>query len=170
MEMIRLANLSDDKKYRYSLTRIWNPVLPMVAWICLNPSTADAEKDDPTVRKIMGFSSRWGYGGFALLNLLALRATDPKLLLLTVDPVGPLNTIDLVCSQIQCDKFPDPLIVAWGNIYSRFRPRAEKFIQRFESLRCLGKTFRGNPLHPLMVPYLTPLVFLKGPNGENHQS
>src|SRR5258708_25884820 len=84
------AVLSDDLVYRYELTRRWDS-RPMVTWVMLNPSIADAEVDDLTVTKCCGFTQRWGWGGIRVVNLFALRATNPKELHDHPDPVGPKN-------------------------------------------------------------------------------
>ena len=72
------AIISDDKKYRYELRRIWKPKSQLVCWVMLNPSIADANFDDPTIRRCMGYTMRWGCGGIIVVNLFALRATDSK--------------------------------------------------------------------------------------------
>ena len=71
------ARLSECGRYRYSLWRVWDAGLPSLAWCLLNPSTADAEREDATTRRLRGFCRAWGYGGYLLVNLFALRATDP---------------------------------------------------------------------------------------------
>ena len=85
------AELSDCGLYRYLLTRTWDAQCERVVFIGLNPSTADATEDDPTIRRIIGFARSWGYGGVDMLNLFAFRATDPSDLKAAVDPVGPKN-------------------------------------------------------------------------------
>ncbi|MDB5297796.1 MAG: hypothetical protein JWO31_3779 [Phycisphaerales bacterium] len=72
------AVLSPCERYRYVLHRWWDESKPAVCWLMLNPSTADAATDDPTIRKCCGFARAWGAGGIAVVNLFALRATDPR--------------------------------------------------------------------------------------------
>jgi hypothetical protein len=152
----RAAQLSECGTWRYSLHRQWDPTKLTCAWVCLNPSTADAETDDPTVRKIRGFSKRWGYGGFALFNLLAFRATDPKELLRAFNPHGPANDPAWIAKE--CTRLsPDPAIIAWGNIHRRFHRNALEVVRALQIARCLGYTHSGEPLHPLMLPYSTKL-------------
>jgi hypothetical protein len=71
------ATFSDCRKFRYTLTRVWDETKPIVAFIGLNPSTADESVDDPTIRRCIGFAKSWGYGGLLMLNLYAYRATKP---------------------------------------------------------------------------------------------
>lgn len=73
------AILSEDRKYRYVLSRIWDESKPMVMIIGLNPSTADETKNDPTIIRCIDFAKSWGYGGVYMLNLFAFRATLPKI-------------------------------------------------------------------------------------------
>lgn len=80
----RGAVLSSDGRYRYSLYRRWDRTLPMACFVMLNPSIADADVDDPTIRKCMGFATRWGAGGIRVVNLYPWRATKPRDL-----PAGP---------------------------------------------------------------------------------
>ena len=72
------AVVSDDGLYRYILTRTWDRSLPALVFCMLNPSTADATVDDPTIRKCIGFAQRLGYGGIIVVNLFAYRATKPR--------------------------------------------------------------------------------------------
>lgn len=76
--MTRDAVLSPCGTYRYRLTRLWDKTLPVLGWIMLNPSTADASVDDPTIRKCVGFAKRGGFGSIVVTNLFAFRATDPR--------------------------------------------------------------------------------------------
>jgi hypothetical protein len=75
--MIKDAVVSDNQLYLYQLTRIWDTSLPMVMFICLNPSTADHDNDDPTILKCIKYASNCGYGGLMMGNLFAYRATEP---------------------------------------------------------------------------------------------
>ena len=145
--MISWAHISKCGNYRYELTRRWDDDLPMLGWIMLNPSTADASIDDPTIRRCIGFAKSWGFGSIMVTNLFALRATNPRELLSHPDPVGPENDNWL---ELQ----PQVTVAAWG---------AHKMaIERVDSVRhlnlmCLGTTKSGAPKHPLYVPSSTTL-------------
>lgn len=78
VDMIRSAVFSPCGTYRYELRRTWESSLPILVTIGLNPSTADGYGDDPTIRKEIGFASRWGYGGIVKVNMFAFRSTDPR--------------------------------------------------------------------------------------------
>ena len=94
------ATISDCGRYRYGLWRIWNWQLPNAVFIMLNPSTADAETDDPTIRRCVGFARSWDLGGVHIANLFALRASDPGELANAQDPIGSANDMYLVsCSR-----------------------------------------------------------------------
>jgi hypothetical protein len=81
----------NDSIYRYHLSRSWESSSPLVAFVMLNPSTADAHQDDPTLRRCIGFAQRWGYGRRAGVNRCAYRATNPAVLRQVADPVGADN-------------------------------------------------------------------------------
>ncbi|MEY5049692.1 MAG: hypothetical protein RLZZ175_3051 [Bacteroidota bacterium] len=105
------AILSDCEKYRYSLSRIWDNEKPLVLFIMLNPSTADENNDDPTIRRCIGYAKDWGYGGFYVVNLFPFRATDPKDLLTASSVEGVENEkwfreISALSNLVVC---------AWGN-------------------------------------------------------
>lgn len=85
---VRTATFSDDEKYRYCLDIVWNPAFMLMTVIGLNPSTADHMKDDNTIRRVIGFAGKWGYGGLRMLNAFALRSTDPKAMFKCADPDG----------------------------------------------------------------------------------
>ncbi len=85
------AVLSADGVYRYRLWRTWDASKPTLAFLMLNPSTADATEDDPTIRRCLGFAKEWGYGSLVVVNLFALRSPNPDALRENDDPVGPEN-------------------------------------------------------------------------------
>lgn len=151
--MIKQAYISSCGRYRYVLGRIWNPNLPAVTWVMLNPSTADAEVDDPTIRRCIGFSKRWAYGAIKVVNLFALRATSPKELLTADDPVGPENAVMLR----GLPEIGSVIVAAWGASIPETR-EAEVLVKLLRRKArgsgwwwCLGKTKSGEPRHPLRL-------------------
>jgi hypothetical protein len=137
------AVFSPDRAYRYLLTRRWGPG-PLLVWIMLNPSTADALKNDPTIRRVMAFARRDGYGGIAVVNLFALRSPEPRILRTHPDPVGPLNDAVIRLAVMR------RAVVAWGAGGTLAgRDRAVCSMLSGANLRCLGWTKSGMPLHPL---------------------
>lgn len=159
------AKLSSNGVYRYALWRKWSHWEPLATFVMLNPSTADASIDDPTIRKCMGFARRWGAGGIWVVNLFAYRATDPRGLLSAGDPIGPHNDgwVKTAFQDIDCT----PLVVAaWGACGGAanqrlLAPRVSWFRSLARDLgvplQCLGTTRTGAPRHPLMLAYDTPL-------------
>ena len=153
------AIISPCGAYRYWLER-GLPNQPYVAWVLANPSTADAEIDDPTVRKGRGFTSRWGYDRFVFVNLFGGRSTDPKGLLKMSDPVGAENEKYMTKAVDGADL----VVLAWGNAVVKQLRRHTHFAVEFircrvpdEKIKCLGRTGDGQPRHPLMLAYSTPL-------------
>lgn len=138
-------------RYRYRLTRSWAPG-PVVAFVMLNPNLADAERDDPTIRRAIGFAKVWGFGELVVVNLFAWRCRDPRDLARVPDPIGPDNDAHLA-------DLPDDVVVAWGN-HGALRGRASEVLRRIEEAYCLGVTLRGEPRHPLYVPAAQPRVRL----------
>lgn len=140
-----------EGEYRYSLGRTWDPTLPRVCWILLNPSVADADQDDPTLRRCIAFSRREGFGSLVLVNLFARRCTRPVHLNDPGDPVGPENTTAI--TQAVSDSLR--VIVGWG-AHRLARRRGYALSVRaahygHEDLWCLGLTSSGAPRHPLYV-------------------
>ncbi|MFB1066460.1 DUF1643 domain-containing protein [Natrinema sp. H-ect4] len=142
------AVLSDCGEYRYRLSRTWDVEKPTLAWLMLNPSTADASEDDPTIRRCINFAKGWGYGSLVVVNLFALRTPDPSNLRDHPDPVGPENDEHLrdVCEQAE------KVVAAWGANGS-FNDRALEVAEALESeLFALDTTKDGHPVHPLYQP------------------
>lgn len=154
--MLTDANFSDDRKYRYWLLRQWDQVHPLVAFICKNPSVANENDNDPTIRKQIGFGKRWENGGVLALNFGAYCSTDPRKFAKVAEPIGVKNTVEYLHQYIA--KFqPERVIAAWGNIHPRFKAHCDAIRTQIPNLWCFGFTFSGEPKHPLMLAYDTPL-------------
>ncbi|TVQ33793.1 MAG: DUF1643 domain-containing protein [Wenzhouxiangella sp.] len=122
-------------------------------FIGLNPSTADARNNDPTIRRCIGFARDWGYGGLVVTNLFAFRATYPTDLKAASDPVGPRNDawIRRMAGQV------DTIVAAWGN-HGAWLDRSTIVRRMLDGrLRCIKLNAAGEPAHPLYLPAgLTP--------------
>jgi hypothetical protein len=140
------AKISPCQKYRYALRRIWDKSLPFAMFIGLNPSTADATKDDATIRRCIGFAKKWGYGGIQVGNLFAYRSTNPSKLKSVSNPVGPDN--DRWLKKLYASS--GIAIAAWGNSGSLFS-RANYVCSLIPDLYCLGLTKNKHPRHPLYL-------------------
>lgn len=132
--------------YRYALWRIWDPSQPKVFFIGLNPSTADAVRNDPTARRCIGFAQRWGYGGVYMANLFAYRATQPRLLKTAAAPIG--EKTDRWLQQLSQQSVLH--IAAWGN-HGCFLNRDQQVRRLIPDLYCLAVTQQGQPSHPLYL-------------------
>jgi hypothetical protein len=147
------AVISADGKYRYKLGRYWSPKAPPVVWIMLNPSTADAVENDPTIRRCVSFAKRWGFGGIEVYNLFALRSPDPITIGTAIDPVGPDNDSWLRAASQSGRR----IIAAWGSCQSHLQTiRASQVIKILRrgagpAPATLGLTKSGQPRHPLYV-------------------
>ena len=144
-----MAVLSSDGLYRYSLWRVWDRSRPAVLFVMLNPSTADAREDDPTIRRCIRFARDWGHGSLLVGNLFGLRSTDPAALARHPDPVGPAN--DSALRELA--EAADRVVVAWG---SKGTLRARSLLVADQlagprNLWALGVTADGQPRHPLYV-------------------
>ena len=154
----KTAILSDCGTYRYKLTRTWGSgVGDVYGFIGVNPSTADADLEDATTRKWEGFVRRWGGDGYVVVNLFALRATDPSELARAEDPFGPENGVHMR------DLFDevDVLVPCWGAIgkvprrhhdHVRYTLAWLRAGRAGKPIRHLGLTKGGDPRHPLMLP------------------
>lgn len=154
------AVMSEDGVYRYVLNRRWDRERPVLPWIMLNPSRADEKTDDPTITRCMTRALRAGYGGICVLNLFALRATDPAALLRYHDPAGPENDGWLKGLAGDTGHGTVPVVVAWGALaVPRLRDRAAGVLGTLGGcrLQCLGVTRDGYPRHPCRLGYDVPL-------------
>lgn len=159
--MTRSAVISDCGLYRYRLDRDLGQPGLVAAILGVNPSKADAEIDDHTIRKDMGFGRRLGWSRIIKGNLFAYRATDVKTLRLAADPIGPLNDDHLARIMIEAKIH----IAAWGPLAKLSKPLRERWRSVVEIARrldcplyCWGTALDGHPRHPLMLSYETPLV------------
>lgn len=143
----RNAVLSGDGLYRYSLTRTWDRSLPTVVFVMHNPSTADANVDDPTIRRIESFARAWGYGQVAVVNLYAIRSPDPKIIRYVSNPTGcPQNQQHI--KELLTRENPSMIVYAWGNQ----KPEPDWLHALVKEPYCLGVSLRGNvPKHPLYL-------------------
>lgn len=154
MYLYRSAHISTGGLYRWSLTRIWDSGRPLMVWVMLNPSTADGSVDDPTIRRCIGFARAWGYGGIVVVNLYALRSSDPKALWAHPDPVGPRN--DAYLRRIARDPRFRLVMLAWGaNAPGAREAQAMRILTDCYAhggqLAVLGWTRDNHPRHPLYV-------------------
>lgn len=139
-----------DGPYRYSLRRIWsNHDRPrLCAWVMINPSTADGQRDDATVRRCCDYARRWDLDGVVIRNLFAWRSTDPSELARVDDPVGPDNDLWLSGRWDGVER----LVVAWGGgRFPGIGRRWQHVAELLAPLRplCLRTTATGQPVHPL---------------------
>jgi hypothetical protein len=170
-DVAKLAVLSPGGGFhRYMLARIWDAgdARALLVWIMLNPSTADAYQDDPTIRRCVGFARRLGYGGIVVVNLYSWRATDPAELGAVVARTGSA----LALADAKTDEYlrdvlggklwpgrPRRVLAAWGAAYGGDRPspwhqRRVAAVRQLAagvdaSLWCLDVTAAGDPKHPL---------------------
>jgi hypothetical protein len=142
------ARFSQCQNFRYVLFRRFGEGKRVCTFIGLNPSTADAERNDPTIRRCINFAQGFGYDGLAVINLFAFRATYPEDLKAAEDPVGPRNNywIKRVVDA------SDMVLACWG-VHGAFLGRDEKLVALLgrQNLHCLGQNQAGSPKHPLYL-------------------
>lgn len=149
-------------RYRWLLTRKWHSDLKQVLWIMLNPSTADATVDDPTIKKVIRFTQRMGGGAIEVVNLFGLQATDPRDLITHPEPVGYANNAYIAAHL----GLADEVVCAWGNL-PKNTPELLTQVQlvngllvmyksnharRKNPIWALGFNQNGFPTHPLYIP------------------
>jgi hypothetical protein len=159
MTVHRSALLSEDGLYRYNLVRRWDSSLDRLAWVMLNPSTADGLKDDATIRRVERFTREWGYGSLVVVNLFAYRATDPKELTRRErwEVIGDDND-----KAISREADGRDVVLAWGSALPAGLKGRAAFVtgdiaEVARAMYCLGLTARGEPRHPLYLPANTEL-------------
>lgn len=169
------ATFSGCGRYRYWLERIWNLEAPILPWVLLNGSTADSVRNDPTVRRVIGFTRQWEFGGLWLVNAYAAMATNPRDLLAMDRNAGPRNrhyvqrTIRDAWRHARTLPHTQelPVIVGWGNhgAHGEQDRRVLEWIGRAGApvrLQCLGVTRLGCPRHPLYCAADTARVDYRG--------
>jgi hypothetical protein len=153
----RTARISECGRYRFKLARIWQADQPLLVTCMLNPSTADAEKDDPTIRTLMQFSKAWGYGGLLVVNLFALRTPSPQELLATPfderKGMKSENATHVSEALAYARHTSGKALAAWGNVHPHLISDTNYAIhlahQHYVHLICLGITANGFPKHPM---------------------
>lgn len=154
------AVFSDDRRHRYTLWRRWNHFGPgerIIAYVGLNPSTADEAKNDPTVKRCVNRAQAAGFDGMVMLNLFGYRATDPREMKDFPEPVG-LHNDDAISAVAE---IAEKIVCCWGT-HGRFKARDESVLGLLrpfsKKLCCLGLTVRGQPKHPLYLKSDTPFT------------
>jgi hypothetical protein len=148
------AIFSEDRRHRYMLERTIRKTEAeagnTVLFVCLNPSTADELRDDPTVRRCVGYAKRWGFSRLVVCNIFALRSTDPKALYGHPDPIGEDNDRHLLDETIRADR----VVAAWG-AHGGYKLRGATVLQMLleatSEVHRLGQTKDGHPRHPLYL-------------------
>jgi hypothetical protein len=160
------AIISDCELFRYELSRVWSDEGPLGCVIMVNPSTADADDDDATIRKLKGFATLAGWGGFIVVNKFAYRATDVNALNTIDDPTGPFNSGHVAAAMIKCDV----AVVAWGSLGKlplRLRGQWRNIVRIADAmekpLHCWATCQDGHPRHPVMLGYDKPLKLWSAP-------
>lgn len=161
--MIGNAQLSGDGLLRYRLDRVWDERCERCLFVMLNPSTADATTDDPTIRRCIAFAKAWGYGGLTVMNLFALRATDPREL---ADADRAMMGAAANRHMVLTAATSAPVVVcAWG-AHGRVLGQGTRMLELLREaghgpkLRHLGLTKEGHPRHPLYLRAdLMPMAF-----------
>lgn len=156
-DVARTAFITKCGKYRYYLSRVWRKGDPMLVFIGLNPSTADAEKDDATIRWLMGYA-RNDFGGLVVVNLFGWRATHPKDMLASKHPIQVPGTSDNDVAILEASRAVKGSMVlcGWGtngSFLSRDRAVLNLLRRHFITPYALAFNQDGSPHHPLRLPH-----------------
>jgi hypothetical protein len=160
--MKRTAEISDCGKYRWWLQRRWAPG-PIVTFVMLNPSTADAVRDDPTIRKCIRFAKLWGFSALAVRNLFAWRATDPRDLAAAIARGDDVAGGDRGDAELLAAKSAGLIVAAYGG-RCEAKARAKWFIEHTapKPIWAIDYNLDGSPTHPLFLkPRLNPKAFAR---------
>jgi hypothetical protein len=149
------AIFSEDRSLRFALQRMWEPTKDYVMFIGLNPSTANEETNDPTIRRVIGFAKKWGYGGVVMANCFPFVSTDP----MDLKHIGVaendmwLETLGATAGLV---------VFAWGSFQIvKERKRDLQLSEMFPEAVALAINSDGSPRHPLYVPYdITPVKYV----------
>lgn len=141
------ANFSPDRVYRYDLWRTWFGGEGYAMFVGLNPSTADETRDDPSIRRCIGFAKAWGHAGLCMTNLFAYRATFPEIMKAFDAPVGPEN--DAILQERA--EGASVVVAAWG-VHGTHQHRDRWVRGMLPRLHYLRLTKDGHPGHPLYLP------------------
>ncbi|MBM5820012.1 MAG: DUF1643 domain-containing protein [Cyanobacteria bacterium K_DeepCast_150m_m2_101] len=167
MALLREAAFSPDRRHRWWLQRCWSAEQPQLLFIGLNPSRADAERDDPTLRRLIGFARAWGFGSLMVVNLFARCSASPAVLRRSSDPVGADNDHWLQRSAAAASA----LWLGWGN-GGGWRQRDQEVLALLAAalppgvpLLAVGLTASGQPRHPLYVPAAAQPLRLQHPGA-----
>jgi hypothetical protein len=157
LESGSVAVFSKCRRYRLYLRRRWDPKLPHMSFIMLNPSTADAFKNDPTVLRCQVRATRLGFGSYSVANVFAFRSTQPNAITLpNVEPIGVRNDDWIQFAAEEASQ----VMVGWGN-HGNFNHRGDNVLGMLDekgiTLWCLGQNKGGSPVHPLYQAYEKPL-------------
>jgi len=148
------AIISNCGAFRYELRRVWDNSRPPYVSGMLNPSTADADNDDPTIRRNRQRAEAMGFGSLIVWNLGAGRATEPKVWKTLSDPIGPANDEHIRRILQECRDRNGIAVAGWGN-HGSFMGRdriAARIAKELDIVfHCLGTTKSGQPRHPLYV-------------------
>jgi hypothetical protein len=145
------ATFSDDRKYRYALWRIWDKEKPLVMFIGLNPSTANENDNDPTIRRVISMAKSWGYGGVYMMNCFPLVSTNPAYLNEFYEsPFHDVEDIENMRWLLEVGRKCKEVIFAWGN-FKEAEERGKSLTKYFKKAKALVINKNGSPRHPLYV-------------------
>lgn len=160
--MVGWAEFSDCGRYRQLLGRYWGDTPydfsfePYALWIGMNPSTATADVNDPTISREINFTKRLGLNCMVKVNVMDYRATNPKDLMCVMPEVCSGNNLPTIGPLAES---AEKVIAAWGSLPGPLAWTAQEveYCLSDAPLWCLGKTKNGSPRHPLYVRGDAPL-------------
>lgn len=163
------AIFSDCRNYRYELWRIWDVTKPTLTFIMLNPSTADAMINDPTVERCERRAIAGGFGRLNVVNIFAYRSTDPSKLYTLADPIGQLNNAHICEVAMRSDM----VICGWGKhgaLHDRGNEVIEMLLSKYIKLYALKINKDESPKHPLYVGYDAEPILMAWREKDEHKS